>query len=99
MIRAPALAPPFASIRFGPTVLLWATIIGLGAILRFRDLGARPLDPDEVRLALEAFRGVGFGRPGGSPESLAPGYTGLMSLIFYLFGSSDAAARLLSAVA
>ena len=99
MIRAHALAAPFPSIRLGRAVLLWATIIGLGAILRLRDLGARPLDPDEARLALEAFRGVGFGRPWGSPESMTPGYTGMMSLIFYLFGSSDAAARLLSAVA
>ncbi len=99
MIRTQALATPFPSIRLDRTVLLWASIIGLGVILRFRDLGARPLDPDEARLALEAFRGVGFGRPWGSPESMTPGYTGLMSLIFYLFGSSDAAARLLSAVA
>jgi 4-amino-4-deoxy-L-arabinose transferase-like glycosyltransferase len=99
MISTQALPLTRPSIRVQHEPFMWAGVILLAAILRFRDLGARPLDPDEARVALEAFRGVGFGRPWGSPETASPGYTGAMSLVFFLFGSSDAAARLLSALA
>lgn len=99
MIRAETFATPIPGIRVSREVMLWSAITVVAAVLRFRDLGGRPLDPDEVRVALEAFRGVGFGRPWGSPESAMPGYTGLMSMVFFLFGSSDAAARLISGLA
>jgi hypothetical protein len=99
MIRTEALSRPIPGIRVDRELLAWAGVVVLAAMLRFRELGARPLDPDEARVALEAFRGVGFGRLWGSPESASPGYTGLMSLVFFLFGSSDAAARLVPALA
>ena len=99
MIGTHALPLTRPAVRVHQEQLMWAGVILLAAVLRFRDLGVRPLDPDEARVALEAFRGVGFGRAWGSPESASPGYTGAVSLVFFLFGSSDAAARLLSALA
>jgi hypothetical protein len=99
MIATHTLPLARPAIRVHQEQLMWAGVMLLAAVFRFRDLGVRPLDPDEARVALEAFRGVGFGRPWGSPESASPGYTGAMSLVFFLFGSSDAAARLLSALA
>jgi hypothetical protein len=98
-MRTEALSLPFVDLRVKREAVVWAGVVGCAALLRFRELGARPLDPDEARIALEAFRGVGLGRPWGSPESAIPGYTGLMSVIFFVLGSSDAAARLISALA
>ncbi|HEX3247046.1 MAG TPA: glycosyltransferase family 39 protein [Chloroflexota bacterium] len=99
MIRSETLSPPFAMARVDRVVVLWAGLLGCAAMLRLHDLGARPLDPDEARIGLDALRNVGVGRGWGSPESTAPGYAGLLSTLFFLFGSSDASARLVSAIA
>lgn len=74
--------------------MAWLGILVLAALLRLREIGLRPLDPDEAAVALEAFRGIGFGRQWASPEPSSPGYLGLISAVFFLFGSSDVAARL-----
>lgn len=79
--------------------LAWLFALGLALALRFYDLGGRPLDPAEATLALEAYRSTGSGRGWGASESTHPALASALSTIFYLFGSSDASARLVSALA
>src|SRR5215212_5945560 len=99
MIRSETLSLPLAMPRVDRVVVLWAGVLGCATLLRLHELGARPLDPDEARVALDAFHNVGIGRSWGSPQSTIPGYVGLLSTVFFLFGSSDASARLVSAIA
>ncbi|MFN0069998.1 MAG: hypothetical protein ACKVVP_00740 [Chloroflexota bacterium] len=98
-MRAEPLGGVLPNVYINQDRLLWLIVLGGAVIIRLMELGSRPLDPDEARMAMDAFRGLGFGRQWASPEAASPGYVGLISVLFFWFGSSDAAARLVSAVA
>jgi predicted membrane-bound mannosyltransferase len=82
-----------------PELLAWLAVLGLALALRFHDLGGMPLDPGEASLAMEAYSATGPGRGWGAGESAHPALASGLSTIFYLFGASDASARLVSALA
>ncbi len=79
------------------TLDLILTIIALvfAALLRFTYLGNHPLDNLEATQALQVLDGIILQN---GPVSSSPIYVGLTSLLFYVFGSSDTAARFLPAL-
>ena len=87
--------------RIGWATLLWAVVLVAAAALRFGKLGEWALSPAEARHAWDAwtlFRGqpapAGDAIPTGAPLPLL-----LQSLAFFLFGVTDATARIVSAAA
>ena len=76
--------------------LLWGLALILGLILRMVKLGDAPLTDWEAGNALQAFAWI---RSGILPNGSQAGYTLASSLIFFIFGSSNFAARLIPALA
>lgn len=75
--------------------ILWAVIVLVAAVLRFADIGSMPLSPQETASALAAwnvYHGAATDMPDGSLLTYGT------ALIFFLFGVSDASARVLPAV-
>ena len=79
------------------TLDLIFTIIALifAALLRFTYLGNHPLDNLEATQALQVLKEIILQN---GPVTSSPIYVGLTSLLFYVFGSSDIAARFLPAL-
>lgn len=80
--------------------ILWVVVLGLAFAVRVVDLGAEPLADLEAGYALQALNlvpttsiseGLSFGSQSG--------YVTITGLLFWVFGSSDAVARLLPALA
>ena len=76
--------------------LLWGLALILGLILRMVKLGDAPLTDWEAGNALQAFAWI---RSGILPNGSQAGYTLASSLIFFIFGSSNFAARVIPALA
>ncbi|MBI4494566.1 MAG: glycosyltransferase family 39 protein [Chloroflexi bacterium] len=70
--------------------------LALAAVLRFVDLGGRPLNPDEARIALA---GWSLWRDAPLSLDLSPLLPGLLSLLFGAFGAQDGLARAPAAAA
>ncbi len=80
--------------------ILWVAVLVLAFGVRFINLGAEPLADQEAGYALQALNVF----PGTAPSEGAfygsqSGYVAISGLLFWVFGSSDATARLLSALA
>lgn len=76
--------------------ILWILVISLGLLLRLAKLGAAPLTEWEAGNALQVLSWV---RSGVLPTGTQAGYSLAGSLVFFLFGSSNFAARLIPALA
>ncbi len=95
------MAPPMPDLlrslrRSG--ALPWLIIGVMGALLRLTGLEARPLDGSEAAFALRSLHAM-QGIDGPSALTSGPLYDHLNTLTFWLFGASDAAARLAAALA
>lgn len=79
------------------TLDLLFTIVALvfAALLRFTYLGNHPLDNLEATQALQVLNGIILQN---GPVNSSPIYVGITSLLFFVFGSSDTAARLFPAL-
>ncbi len=75
--------------------LLYALAVAAALTVRLWGLGRAPLGENEARLALQALE-VAARHP--TPLGSAPLLTGLTGLAFFLFGSTDAVARLAPAL-
>jgi uncharacterized protein (TIGR03663 family) len=82
------------------SAIAWTLTIVIGALFRFLQLGENPLSSSEAQLAHAAYRFY-YGQttgPGNALPDTGPAATLLESLAFFLFGPSDAAARLIPAL-
>jgi hypothetical protein len=84
--------------RSGFTVeaLAYGLIVAAGLALRLHGLGQAPLEPTEARLALAAWNMTHGAQPAAAGAPLAVFAT---ALVVFVFGASDAAVRLLPALA
>jgi uncharacterized protein (TIGR03663 family) len=91
--RALAVAP-----RLTAEAAAYVAVGFLAAVLRFVQLGLRPLDAAEAQQALAAFRLVG-GEIQAAPAGTLPALLTGNAATFTLLGAGDASARLLPALA
>lgn len=77
--------------------LLYAVALGVGAFLRFRQLGAMPLLPWEAANTWPAYLAAHAQRIADAPAPSSALLYGLQWLLFWIGADGDAAARLVSA--
>jgi uncharacterized protein (TIGR03663 family) len=93
MRQAASPAAPWLTVE----ALLWTGVILIAAAVRLLDLGHFSLNPAEANLAVAALNWFKASPEAGSDVS--PVVAGVSALIFMIFGTSDAAARILAATA
>ncbi len=83
--------------------LLYIVIIAIAAALRLSNLGALPLTDSESAYALSAAsitdQASDFWNDGEGTTSLSPAYLIFTTPVFYFFGTSEASARIIPALA
>ncbi len=82
------------------STIAWWSILALGSALRLFQIGALSLSPEEARKAFDSwslFYGATEG-PYREPTTVEPAGLLLRGITFFLFGSSDTTARILSAI-
>lgn len=76
--------------------ILWVLAIGLALLLRLLHLGAAPLTEWEAGNALPIFDWL---QSGITPDGAQAGYTLFSGIVYFLFGASNYAARVIPALA
>lgn len=82
------------------STIIWWSILAIGSCIRLFQIGALSLSPEEARKAFDSwslFYGATEG-PYQEPTTVEPAGLLLRAITFFLFGTSDTTARIMSAI-
>ncbi|RIK41937.1 MAG: hypothetical protein DCC55_10415 [Chloroflexi bacterium] len=90
--------PLLASVRLNWEVVAWVGLLVVAAVLRFVDLGVRAMSHDESLHTIYAYYLYDAGKYEHNPMMHGPLRYHVTALFYFLFGDSDATARLAPAL-
>jgi uncharacterized protein (TIGR03663 family) len=90
--------PLLAAVRLNWELTAWIVLVVVAAVLRFVDLGVRAMSHDESLHTLYAYYLYDTGKYEHNPMMHGPLRYHLTALSYFLFGDSDATARLVPAL-